>query len=504
MKIKKYLSIELTPGRAFVSCINEGNKKKKIYNTFVVTFSESCYSNGMYYDTNQEISAAIKNSLIEHKIHIKTAVITVYSPFLKTDSMEVPASAKKNLKQFVRQQLYSKNQVSGDYVVDAVQTDTNEPGDRMIWVRASYCSRIFLDNIAEIIGNAGLTPEKLVPLELGMETLFERCCDTSDGFPMLVHLTKRNLHIMFSNGDGTYSCRSTCLKDSLNSSDIVLNSPTDGVSDIAHAMDEVVPKILNITRSSANTARNGGKCTVYFYGDRDYIMAAMEQINVSGIVTCELVQAGLFHVEMSDLSASYYINSFSAMNVVNDEELPCGLFTSSAIDTSFLSDRRVIVTIVATAIAAIFIWLYDLSLDIELKATNNDAKAYTNALSDDTVAKTLLDKQELDMEMSYYTNVNSACRDFLQYLDNDNRFNSSVVSQIESVMPPGISISNYTYNEGILTVSCVAYSQESPSTFTKLLSDSGNYQSVSYGGFTKSLDADGNDVFSFGLTINLW
>lgn len=504
MSLKKYLSIELSPGRAYISLINEGSRKKKIINSFSVTFSETCYANGMFYDTNREISSAIRNGLIENKILLKNVVVTVYSPWLKTDEMEVPVSVKKTLKQFVRQQLYSKNQITGDYVVDAKCLEFKGKDKDQMWIRYSYCKRSFLEDLAEIFKNAGLVPMKLIPLELTMEALFERCCDTS-GFPILVHLNKHDLHIMFSTSDGSYSFRSTHLGDNIVDSTMVLKKSETERDAVSKVMDYVVPNILNITRSTANTMRPGeGKSVVYFYGDRDYIMAAMEQLNVTGIVSCELVKAQIFDLESSDFAVSYFMNVFSAMDVIGDEEAPCDLFSSFADDVSVLSDKRVVGVIVLTALIVILMSGYSLVTNLELKAANKRISEYTEVLSDGTVAEALLSKQALEKEVAYYRGINASCESYVAILDKDKCFDSDVMKQIEDLTPPGVSITTFTFDKSLLTISCLAYEQDAPANFTKLLSGSGNYVSVTYTGFSKSTDADGNDVYSFNLSITLW
>lgn len=502
------LSIELTNEHVYVTEYRERPGKMFINKTMKEKIPEGSYQNGIIVNTNG-VAGVIRELLKENRVHSKRAVICVAANDIMQKELAVPRAKPKELRGIIENELIRQDMLTGEYVADYQLLKSDD--EQLLNVNVYLMPKALIQNYSQTLKKAGLIPIRIEPVDNAMKNIRELLgLQEEEKLTFLVNVTKQEIHLLMLYGSAKPLYRSFSLKmeDDIEENIFIVSA----VQKIRAALDEngqiserLVEEISKLVQFQSQKTRGKSQGQILIYGELAENEDFLEQVELGTglpVQKCSIRNAKIVFKSGTEEIAGYHTIGAAGGAVLKEtkalsffqvlEEKRAGRFSGP--DYAPLAAGLAVVFIISAA--------YAVSCIINMNMEQN-ISGYKDSIAEAKAAEGYREKVSMQQEVEALKQYNDICSQYIEILEGVKRIEPSVFSDVDKIVPEGVEILSYGFNNGEVIFVCRGINQDKPAEFAKIVTDAGLFETVIYEGFSAGMNWESEPYYNFQLECPL-
>lgn len=507
----KLLSMEFTQKSIFLYQIQTQGKQVVVEREIVLDMPENAYYNGVIVNNDRAVSDIIRKCLLENKIDAKKTICTISTTDCMQEELSVLTGKNKQMDGMIREELIKRKKINNDYIYEyeILGDDDLKPG--YVKVRAYICPKGMIQNYYDVIKKAGLRPYRFELTSRIMEDIAKRAnLLTSQDYSILICVHPDEAHFMYVGGNETPyyryagSKKNHAMEENIYIlSDMMSSYQADETQEI---ISVIVENLTRLSRFHAQRHRDKEIGKVFIYGSHEDIPELAKGVeNAAGVLTVPMNYRSFeadVHYRRQD--SGYRYNGLAAiMKTLASKKTEQDFFMKLEETLKGKKDFKMFLPSIVGGAFLVLILTAAISMSGKNRTLQKEIDAMNQYINDPVVIETYNTNAKWMEQIEEYRSYNEMCDRYIQVLQQMPQISRKYFQQVQAVTPKEITITNYGYAQGVLTLSCIATNQHAPADYTEALSKEGFYK-VDYTGFQKSIGMNGNEIYTFYITIDMW
>lgn len=508
------LSIEFTAKH--IHMVEETvNAKSIVVKRFVEIPMPEGYLNGIVVNT-AAVAASIQSAIKEYRIRAKKVIVTIGGADILHKELTVPVGNEKHTRGMIENELNKTGILKSEYLFDYIlKKDYSKASGKenvMQNVDVYLMPRALVNNYLTTIRRSGLTAYRIETVNNSMSRLSRMLkIDDKEDMTVLCCAEEDHIGVLFVGAGNKMIYRSTQIKaeDMIEENAFIVSavqSLSRGKDPAEMALEEIVENVSKLVQFHSQTGKGNKVGQILLYGDLSRDASFLERIeNATGIPTRKCSVPDKVSVTGGgDLTCLNVIGASAGKMPDLDEAKDLDFF-------QLMKDRKKEVTTkkdllpLAVGMGAVLIvaGLYSLQTlkNATVEASVQSVQNYVDDVDNQKKYQKAKALQDYVVSLVAY---NKTCNEFIDLIKNTPRLEASDFIDLDKIVPANVAIDSYSYEDGVLSISCTTTQQDGASAFAKTLAGSGLYTDVKYTGFSEATAKDGKSAYSFQLVCTLW
>lgn len=465
---------------------------------------DGAFVNGIVVNTVQ-VADALKGILKENGIHTKRAELCVGGMEIINKEIKIPRSGRRHVRRLIKNELLRMDALRGGYFFDYIEAEEQE-GELVVYTVYLLPAEL-IRNYEQTLKRAGLTLERVEPVSRSLEKAAKLMglADRED-MTILVDAEKTETNVLLA-GAGTKSIhRSLRVREETMEENVFIVSAFQNLAASTEPEDKLLDKLSEVlsklVQFQSQNSRGRRVERLLMYGSIAQDSRFLEELQRrSGIDTQPL---SIPETLMPAADAGRLLEkqvSYTLLGTV------CGALLGEKKQLSFLQDQEdterlsvknqicFVAGLAALVATAVF---------YAVTAMGNNWQEEENRRMEDEIArleqseeyKRRLLLREQTMKLVSYNENSERC---IRVMEETSRFETKLLTEVDKIVPPGITIVGYGFEDNTVSFSCRADEQDGPAEFAKIVSGAGLFEQVDYSGFSAYQDMNYATYYSFVL-----
>lgn len=511
MGIKMELTMELNNDCIDIMEYHISHKRMKISRHIRGEMPEGAFENGVIVDTNG-VAMAIRDMIKENQIRGQKAVLAVSSPETIRKELKIPKSPARHIRGLIGNELNKLEMQGNGYVFDYVPFDWKEEEgeDKFQWYQVFLLPSDLVQNYKTTLKRAGLILTRIEPVYDCMENLagLMGLKDRKD-MTILVSAEETDINLLMV-GSGIKSMhRNIQIKEEGIEENIFIVSAVQQIQNLINtderAVESIVEGISKLVQFKSQVHKGRHIEQVLVYGSllqkEGFLEALSSRIQIQTQACRQPSQIQFSPGEQKTPLYSY--NSIGACSPVLSGVKKTLSFLNLPGDAEYISVKdQIPVFIGLGCVLAISVFyaatvMGNWQMQKETAVCQQESREIEGQ---EEYQRRVKVKEELLGLMDY----NSNCDLCIETLEQSKRFESQLFSSVDALLPKGITMEGYHYENQTASYQCVAAEQDGPAKFARIVTDSRLFENVFYTGFNAYEGPEGGIYYSFVLECSGW
>ncbi len=508
----KFLSMQFTANFIEIYQMEVNGRNAVVHNSLYVPMPANTYASGMLINNDLRISELLSNTLKEEKIKDKKVVVTVTPTDCLTEEFSLPKGKQRVLDGMVQQELQKRRKLNANYIYDYIVLGDDPLKNGCVLIRAVLFPKNLIANYFDVIKKAGLEPYRIDLISHSMELLAERSgLLSSNEISILACINEDEIHFLYCGKNEEPYYRHAVIEqgDSLEESMFVLSAATKidlGIDKDENLIEKVIENVTRLSRFHSQRHPDVNIRGVLIYGNYPNITTLCDRVthgvgipakvyNPAGSITGLTIRQGRgITKDITSIGLSLFISDQSQQYQFFDEFLKQ--------KEGKHRDLMLLPIVIALFAALVVVVLYQRQVR-ENKRLANEIEDLEITINDPNLLYEYYTIDAAIIEADKASRYADRGEAYQAKLTDGSRFKSDYIRIIDKNTPEGVEISEYSLNDGQITITCTGNNQYLPAAFTEILSNLPEFCEVTYGGFQQMLTFEGNSIYSFEITVTI-
>lgn len=509
----KVLSIEFTTANIYLYEQNIEKNTVQVLSKHVLEMPANAYINRVILNNDRSISDTIKNYISSNNIRCKKVVLIAPNTDNMVEEFSMLDAKKKEMDSLIEQELRKRHKLSTDYMYDYIILGPDPVKEGFVKIQVTLCVKNMIQNMYDVIKKSGLIPYKVIFVNRAMEKLAHIMhLSNARNNSILGCIHSDEAHFMYvGHGEDPYYRYSRIKNENKVDENLFIlssiNSTNDQVDTDEELQRKVMDDIARLERFHRQRHPDGPQENVYLYGSYDKIPELCDFLKSSIGANAEILpfEERATQVKYNFLEREYIYNHIAAAETINlPEEMQFDFFGKLEDSQGTKESRFMYLPLFVSLLLVIIILAMTLVTRNQYNSIKKECDAIENYINDERVLAEYDEKLLKIEECANYVAYNTSVSHSIELLETMPRFQSETLKKIDGYCPSNVVITGYSFNEGQVSLSCYSGDQYTPAEFARILEQSGTYTSVTYKGFEKNVDRNGDEIYSFSVVLMLW
>lgn len=512
MGIKMELTIELNNDCIDIMEYHMSRRRMKITRHIRGEMPEGAFENGVIVDTNG-VATAIRDMIKENQIRGQKAVLAVSSPETVRKELKIPKGPARHIRGLIGNELNKLEMQGKGYVFDYVPFDWKEDGedqDKFQWYQVFLLPAELVKNYKTTLKRAGLILMRIEPVYDCMENLAGLMgLKDRKNMTILVSAEETDINLLMV-GSGIKSMhRNIQIKEEGIEENIFIVSAVQQIQNLINtdekAIESIVEGISKLVQFKSQVHKERKIERVFVYGSllqgEGFLEALSSRIQIP-TEACSQPLGIQFQPGEQKIPLYSYNNIGACSPALLGVKKPLS-FLNLPGDAEYISVKDQIPVFIGLGCVLAVSVFYAITV-----MGNRQMQKETTACQEES--------REIEGQEEYHRRVkikeellglmdyNSNCDLCIQTLEQSPRFESQLFSSVDALVPKGITIEGYHYENQTASYQCIATEQDGPARFARIVTDSRLFENVAYTGFHAYEGPEGGVYYSFLLECSGW
>lgn len=466
---------------------------------------DGAFKNGIVVDTAL-VAEALRELLKTSHIKGKQVSLCVSGLDVIQKRLEIPKSAARHVRGLLKNELMKTDALRGGYLFDYIPLE-EETGEEGFAAYQTYLLPTeLLRNYEQTLKRAGLKLESVEPVGRSMEKLAALFgIEKKKELTILIDAEPSGIDLLMTGAGMKSIYRNVQKKEESIEENIFIVSAIQKVTDSSSPGEQMLEQLTEVVsrliQFQSQNSRGQGVEQILVYGE-----LASDENFVGGIERRTGIRAA--HCRMPEeylsLKGSGKLQtglSFSPLGTIcgklvgETKQLRFEVPAEESGAMTFKDHLPFVAGLAALTGFAVYYAVMTMGNNY-LEARNERQKEEIARLEQSEEFKRRMEVREELLKLNSY---NESCDICIETLEGTRRFTTDAFTEVDKLVPPGITIYGYELEGNVVRFYCFAQSQDGPAEFARIVTDAELFGEVSYTGFEAYREVDGSTSYSFRL-----